>query len=107
MSWKKIGIWAILADFVAFTAWVVFEHGYLGFFEFLLGTAIGVQVFIDLAIALALFTVWMVRDARARGVSPVPYFVLTLFLGSIGPLLYLALRPEAEPLAAMPRALHA
>ena len=34
-------------------------------------------------------------DARARGVSPLPYLVMTVFTGSIGPLLYLLRRPSA------------
>ena len=36
----------------------------------------------------------MFRDARSLGVSPVPYLVLTLLFGSVGPLLYLLRRPE-------------
>ena len=51
-----------------------------------------IQVFADVAIACALILIWLVRDARRRGVSPWPYVVLTLTLGSFGPLIYLLLR---------------
>ena len=99
MSWRKIGLWAVLLDFAAFTAWVVYAYGYSSFFDLHLTNAIGIQVFADLVIALTLVMVWMVRDARDRGVSAVPYLIATLFLGSIGPLLYLAMRPESDTVA--------
>jgi len=107
MSWRKIGLWAVLLDFVAFTAWVIYQYGYSGFFELHLTNAIGIQVFADLIIALTLVMVWMVRDARERGVSATPYVIATLCLGSIGPLLYLALRPEADSVAVMRHVAHA
>ena len=47
------------------------------------------QVSLDLVISISLVSLWMIRDARERGVSVVPYLLVTLTLGSIGPLLYL------------------
>ena len=89
MNWKRLGLVVILADFVALTAYAVYWHGFLAFFDLHAMNAIQVQIFIDLVIALSLFLTWMVRDARARGISPVPYILLTLTLGSIGALAYL------------------
>ena len=43
----------------------------------------------DLCIALGLASAWMVKDARARGRSAMPYLLLTVTTGSIGPLVYL------------------
>ena len=51
----------------------------------------GVQLIADLLIALLVGVVWMWRDARQRGVSPMPYLVLTLATGSLGLLLYLGI----------------
>ena len=38
----------------------------------------------------------MWNDAKARGISPIPYLVVSLFLGSVGPLAYL-LRALGRP----------
>lgn len=51
-----------------------------------------VQVFLDLIIALSLVIWWMWQDAQQHDIAPLPYIVLTLTLGSIGPLLYLVRR---------------
>lgn len=83
-----------LAAFGAFSASVVWEHGYLGLFQLALANSATTQVTIDLTIALAFVLVWMWRDARDRGVSPLPYVALTLGLGSIGPLVYLAVHGD-------------
>lgn len=60
------------------------------------------QVLADLVIALSLVLVWMVRDARQRGVSPVPWVAATLLLGSFGPLFYLLARERSGALVPRP-----
>jgi hypothetical protein len=102
MNWKTIGLVVLLADFVAFTAWVVAEYGYVGIFAAALTNAATMQIGVDLVVALSLACVWMRADARARNVSSTPYLVLTLLAGSIGPLLYLIVRgwrTSTEPAA--------
>lgn len=99
MNVKLIGLIFLLVDFVALTAYAVYHHGFLAFFDLHAASAIQVQIFIDLVIALSFVIAWMWRDARARGLSPLPYIALTLVLGSIGPLIY-AIRREAAPLPA-------
>jgi len=91
---------AVTALFAAFTGWVIWQTGYLGFFEQLLAGPAGWQVLADITIALVLVLSWMRRDARSRTRLFWPYALLTLLLGSIGPLLYLLLRPEAARPAA-------
>lgn len=57
------------------------------------------QVVIDLYLLATLAGVWMVKDARARGMSVwslVPYLLLTAVFVSIGPLLYLVVRGVQE-----------
>lgn len=79
------------------TVWGVSQVGFLGLFSGLLASPSGIVGTVDLVIALGLVAVWMVQDARTHGVSPVPYLILTIALGSVGPLLYLLRRPEAAP----------
>jgi len=56
--------------------------------------------FTDLVISLSLISVWMIQDSRALGRSVIPYLVLTVFLGSVGPLLYLIQRARPpQPLS--------
>jgi hypothetical protein len=92
MNAKQVGLSVVLVSFLAFTAYALFQHGYIGFFEAVLASTAGVQAFVDLVIALSLIMTWMWNDTRERGISPVLYMVLTLTLGSIGPLLYLIRR---------------
>lgn len=96
MNAKQIGIGFVLADFVALTVYAVYHYGYLAFFELHAMNAIQLQIFIDLIIALTFVMVWMWRDAKARGISPIPYVAMTLFLGSIGPLVYLIRREATD-----------
>lgn len=81
----------ILVPFTVFTASVVIDEGLLG----LLAThksGWGQQVFADLVIALTLFLVWMVPDARRHGLPWWLFVPATLLLGSIGALSYLVVR---------------
>lgn len=96
----RIALALVTAAFAAFTGWVILHVGYVGFYEQLLATPAGRQVFVDILIALVLVLSWMRHDARARSRSFWPYAALTLVLGSLGPLLYLLLRPR-------PSAIHA
>ena len=91
MTKKQWLIGFVLVDFTLLTAWILaqYDWSYLGFLREAHSTLAGVQVLVDLVIALTLFLVWMWNDAKGRGISPVPYLVVTLFLGSIGALLYL------------------
>jgi len=87
---------AVFAAFTIYTTIVVIDHGYTGFLELALAGGWGAQMFIDLVIALLLFSIWMFPDARERGIPPVPYFLLILFTGSVGALAYLVHRMLKE-----------
>jgi hypothetical protein len=100
MNGKKILLAVVLADFVALSAWGIAQVGYVGLFTTAFASPTGIVISTDLLISLGLVMTWMLRDARAHGISPAPYLVLTLLLGSVGPLLYLLRRPDtstAEP----------
>ena len=92
MNRKQLALSAALIVLLAMDAYAVYLYGYIGFFRMVLANFAGVTAFVDLAIALVLILAWMGDDARQRNVSAIPYLVLTLALGSIGPLLYLIRR---------------
>lgn len=82
----------VLLAFGALSAVAVWQHGIVGIFAWQLQNTAGLQVLVDLVIALGLFCVWMWRDATANGRRPLPWLLLTLAAGSFGPLLYLLTR---------------
>lgn len=92
MNKKQILAAVVLFDFAAFSAWVVVQYGYLGLFAQALANPATIQVLLDLVIALTLVMAWMWRDAQRHDINPLPFLILTLTLGSIGPLAYLVRR---------------
>jgi hypothetical protein len=94
MTGKQIGLSIVLADFAALSAYAVYQHGVVGLFQAVTANLATTTAFVDLVIALTMVIVWMRQDARERGVSALPYVVLTLLAGSVGPLLYLIRREK-------------
>ena len=97
MNAKQLSVEIVLIAFSIFSAYAVYQYGYIGLLEQGLANAATIQIFLDLTIALSLVLWWMWQDARKQGISPLPYIVLTLTLGSIGPLLYLVRRFGKTP----------
>ena len=81
-----------LVLFGALTAAALWQHGYWGIIAPHFQTFGGGQVLTDLVIALTLVMVWMWRDAKATGRNVWSWIVITLVLGSFGPLIYLLTR---------------
>lgn len=104
MNGKQIGLGILLADFLALTGYVLWSYGLVGFFEQELANTATFLGLTDLTIALSMIAFWMWRDAKRRGISAMPYLVLTAVLGSAGPLLYLirTVGSEAREPAGMP-----
>src|SRR5262249_13095122 len=75
MNWKQLGFGLLLADFAAFTGWVIWQYGYIGLFQIALSNAAMVQVTTDLVIACSVGMFWIYNDARTRNVNPWPYLV--------------------------------
>mgnify|MGYP001181021224 CR=1 FL=1 len=96
MNTKQIVLEVVLVSFVALNGYVVYQHGYIGFFELALANIATVTVMVDLSIALGIILVWMWQDAKERGVSIIPHILLTLTLGSVGPLVYLTQRAASK-----------
>lgn len=89
MNPKQVGLSLVLVGFAALNVYCFYTFGTAGFLRAALANAATVAVFIDSLIALTMVAVWMVRDAAQRGATVLPFLLLTLFLGSVGPLLYL------------------
>lgn len=88
INWKKWIAFDVLVAFVAFTAWVLYNHGYIGLFELALANSATTQVLIDLVIAASLVLIWMIKDAKERQINVLPFVLMTFTLGSIGLLSY-------------------
>jgi hypothetical protein len=83
----------VLVDYTALCAYVLYEYGIGGMIAAATANPVTWAITVDLVISLSLVLTWMIRDARDRGVSVLPYALLTFALGSVGPLLYLLRRP--------------
>jgi len=89
MNRISLSLLAVIAAFGALSAVALLQHGYIGLFEMQLQNSGGMQVLTDLIIVCVLAMCWMVADARKTGRTVWPYLVMTLLLGSFGPLFYL------------------
>lgn len=108
MNRKQLGLSAALIVMLAIDAYAVYLYGSSGFLRAVFANFAGFATFFDLTIALVLILIWISDDARERNASVVPYLILTIALGSVGPLVYLIRRfgDRTEPAASIaPQAL--
>ncbi len=92
MSSRFIALAVVTVGFSVLTALALLDVGYLGILQPHFETWGGAQVLVDLVIVAALACLWMISDARKRGLPAWPFIGLTLVGGSFGPLLYLLVR---------------
>ncbi len=90
----------LLILFAGYTGYTmsIAEQSLLSFGYQLVSSPDTAQVVIDLYIMAALALVWMYQDIKSRGKTIkhwLPYALVTLIFVSIGPLLYLVLRPNS------------
>lgn len=93
---RRIVLIVTLIAFLILTVMAVLQHGYTGIFLQQFESYGGLQVLVDLFIALSLFLVWMWKDAKAAGRNPIPWLLLVLATGSIGALIYLIVYKSAR-----------
>jgi hypothetical protein len=92
MSSRLVVLLAVIAGFGVLTALALMDVGYFGILSPHFQSWGGAQVFFDLVIACLLACIWMMSDARERGLAAWPFVLITLVMGSFGPLLYLVVR---------------
>jgi hypothetical protein len=83
---------AVFVPFVVYSVWVAIQGGPLGFITLAGREPWAMQMLLDLCIALVFASGWMIADARRHGRAVWPFVVMTVALGSIGPLAYLLTR---------------
>jgi hypothetical protein len=89
---KKI-VLPVFLFFAALNIAAFVHDGVGGIVDYVRNTnGLSIVLGVDLVIALTMVCIWMVRDARRQGKGTAGYIVLTVALGSIGPLLYLLRR---------------
>ena len=89
---QRILLLITLVLFGALTAAALWQHGYWGIIAPHFQTFGGGQVLTDLVIALTLAMIWMWQDAKVTGRNAWPWIIVTLAVGSFGPLIYLLTR---------------
>lgn len=92
MSTRLLPLVVVIVLFGVLSALALMDVGYLGIIEPHIRSWGGAQVFTDLVILAVLGCLWMVADARERGLNAWPFVVLTVFAGSFGVLFYLVAR---------------
>ncbi len=93
---KKIGIVLVLLDFTALTAWALFTGSSPELFAQIWDNPWAVQISVDLCIAAMFGIAWVWRDAKERGINPLPWALAVLPLGSLALLAYAMRRSFAE-----------
>jgi len=104
MNTKKWALFSVFGAFTAYTTYVVIQFGYMSVFELSIKTHSTTQVLIDLVIACTLIISWMYRDGKRHQIFVLPYIVVTLFLGTIGPMMYLIHKEFKKQPKALPEA---
>ncbi|MCA9606213.1 MAG: hypothetical protein KC619_11490 [Myxococcales bacterium] len=85
---KKIGLVLLLLDFAALTAWAAVTGSSSEQLEALLTNPWGIQISIDLCIAASFAMRWMWKDAKLRGINPLPWVLAVVPTGSLAILAY-------------------
>ena len=92
---KKIGLTLLLLDFAALTAWALFTGSTPQLMTQLASNPWGIQIAVDLAIAACFGIAWMWKDAKARGITPLPWALAVIPTGSLALLAYAVRRSFA------------
>jgi uncharacterized membrane protein len=92
--------------FSLYTGWIIWEFGYTSVFEVSLREHPSTQVLIDLFVMGGILMAAMITDNQRSGrplSKLVPFMILAILAGSIGPLLYFIVYPSLVNLKQEPR----
>jgi hypothetical protein len=95
MTSRIVAFESVLIAFALFTGYAIASQGYGGFIALAVSlseSVWGIQLLLDFVLAIGMLLYWMSSNARERGIAFWPFALLTLTLGSIGPLCYFAWR---------------
>lgn len=95
---QRIVLGSVLFFFSILSGFALWYHGYWGILAPHFQSFGAGQVLADLVISLGLVLTWMWQDAKASGRNIWPWLLLTLTMGSFGPLIYLVTRPKSDGL---------
>ena len=104
---QRIALGLVLTVFLAQTGLTLTGPGFVGFLESANVNAATRLMFFDWVITLVLISIWMRRDAVATGRRFWPFALLTLVLGSAGPLTYLLIGSLSTHCSVPPRKVRA
>jgi|SRR5688572_6751673 len=93
---KALVAGVILLAFSVYSTWVVLGYGYTGFLSLAGREPWAMQMLLDLVIACSFAVGWMFGDAKKRKLNAWPFFIATVFLGSVGLLGYTVWRGVAS-----------
>lgn len=92
MHYPKPLLWLITVVFGAFSLWVLLKVGYFGIWQGGFANLGSTQITFDLVVACTLLVGVIARECRSNGRPWWPWALLTLAVGSFGPLAYLLWR---------------
>jgi hypothetical protein len=103
MNWMNAKQFAIGVVWLGFAILIlqVFVHDGKAAFTLPFDSLTNTAGTIDLVIELTLVSIWMYFDARRRKRSAIPFILIAIVFGSLGPLSYLFLRfgdSRSEPI---------
>ncbi len=93
---KKIGLVLLLLDFTALTAWAAVTGSTGEQLAQLFTNPWGIQIAVDLCIAATFGIQWLWRDAKSRGIEPLPWALAVVPTGSLALLAYAVRRTFAD-----------
>jgi hypothetical protein len=97
-------LFLVFAAFGAYSLHALWAVGYVGIWQASMASVGAWQLLLDFVLMSLIALAWLVQDARRTGRKAWPFVVMTLAVGSFGPLLYMLLAPRHTARVATPQA---